>query len=1237
MDKIAAGRPSREMHGRLVLSQTGWLLLEVPNAIMRGIFATLREPGIELPSYEGRINAHISVMTPEDVAVCGGPARITERGQTFAYTLGQLDTFTPRTPGISRVWVVQAHSPSLGQLRKSYGLSAQPEFPFHLTVAQRKVNVLGSNDVTKGGPAVTSVKAFFAQFDAGNSDNGLFKVSEFFADESRKRDAGGASQADGDALPGCQDVQCAAGTGESPRRELSVVPAASQGITGASIPTLRDALSCGEEKAAALACAAACDPRGTGYNDQYNLVFDHLVFDELIKDAAVGIPDRRYYGDPAKIQEGSLQSLVVQKHLAERAGQHYDVRMGDPQGLYSWAARHPLPGPGQKRLIVQQPMHAYKYKDFEGIIPKGQYGAGKVSKQEEGELLFTSVTPEMIHFTTAHRKHPERFVLFKPQGWGEKDWMLMNVTPTKPVPYAKTRYSRVPADRVEQLFQQMRDGDTVEAKVDGASTLVKILKDGVELLSYRTSKETGRPILQTERVFHGRPKRSIPADLVGTVLKGELYGLRRDDAADKGELVGTDSADTGSNATATGTTATSGTADQPGRVDAGDGSVGTAARTARGRRSVIDPQELGGILNATVANAIRAQRERGIDLKTLVYDIQQLGNEQIDSSSVPRAERRKMIERVLGVLDPEQKHFHISQAATTPEEAAKLWADIQAGTHPLTREGIVYHPAQGRPSKAKLLEDADVHVRDVFPGEGKYQGTGAGGFAYSLDPDGPVVGRVGTGFTDETRREMLQDPSSWVGRVARIHSQQQLPSGAYRAPAFLALHESYPMKTADDNLTILRNASQLMGSRGRALHYGRPEPQDRDYDRVIFTDDTDEQARYKTLLEQVIAGGNYARRERPGGFLTATSPAEDISVYPATKREQILRAWALQEAGMSKDDAWAQIENVITPKVAAAKHIPTIAVDLDGTLATHFDKYDPNIIPAPRPGARKVMQDWREQGYRLIIFTVRGSKKLVADWLEEHDIPYDYINENPNQPHDASNKLLADVYVDDRGVDGSVSWTTIGEVVDTRLSKKASLVQRLIKESQQQMVSLKQTIAVAARQARKPVSDAQADAGNYKKGHVVVHGLNVTIETKAGERRRPEWPPLKTHYGYIRGTTDKDEDHMDVFLGPDPDVELVYVVDQVKPDSGRFDEHKSLLGFRSLREAKDAYLANYEEGWQGLGNITPMTIQQFKQWLQTGDLKKPVGKQAVIVKTATCNIIVQPVGDCVQLIAQTQC
>lgn len=154
--------------------------------------------------------------------------------------------------------------------------------------------------------------------------------------------------------------------------------------------------------------------------------------------------------------------------------------------------------------------------------------------------------------------------------------------------------------------------------------------------------------------------------------------------------------------------------------------------------------------------------------------------------------------------------------------------------------------------------------------------------------------------------------------------------------------------------------------------------------------------------------------------------------------------------------------------------------------------------------------------------------------------------------------------------------------------------------------------AAAAEAAISPLNDipeptqAQKEAGNYTKGHVRLHGMDISIENPAGTKRDPKWKKLKHHYGYIRRTEGADGDHVDVFLGPrseDADAP-VFVVDQVNAD-GSFDEHKVMLGFDDEASARAGYLANYSKGWQGLSAIKQMSTAEFKAWLKDGNTKKP--------------------------------
>lgn len=169
---------------------------------------------------------------------------------------------------------------------------------------------------------------------------------------------------------------------------------------------------------------------------------------------------------------------------------------------------------------------------------------------------------------------------------------------------------------------------------------------------------------------------------------------------------------------------------------------------------------------------------------------------------------------------------------------------------------------------------------------------------------------------------------------------------------------------------------------------------------------------------------------------------------------------------------------------------------------------------------------------------------------------------------------------------------------------------------------LRERISTAASETEKP-SEAQKEAGNYKKGKVTIAGLPITIENALGSERSGkskdgvEWSvTMPAHYGYIRRTeSEADGDHVDVFIGPDPESEIVFVIDQLTP-GGRFDEHKCMLGYVNATDAKEGYLAAYSEGWTGFGSITPMTLEKFKDWIEHGDTSKPLAKQAASLSQA---------------------
>jgi N12 class adenine-specific DNA methylase len=148
-------------------------------------------------------------------------------------------------------------------------------------------------------------------------------------------------------------------------------------------------------------------------------------------------------------------------------------------------------------------------------------------------------------------------------------------------------------------------------------------------------------------------------------------------------------------------------------------------------------------------------------------------------------------------------------------------------------------------------------------------------------------------------------------------------------------------------------------------------------------------------------------------------------------------------------------------------------------------------------------------------------------------------------------------------------------------------------------------------------TDGQKGAGNYQVGHPspkLLHGLPISIENPKGSIRsgvdkngKPWKIELKHHYGYVLGTKGRYKDHFDVIIGDHPLSSKAFVVDQIDPDTGKYDEGKGVIGVLSEDEARQTYLANYEPGWQGLGAITEMPVSEFKTWVKDKEkTTKPV-------------------------------
>lgn len=209
--------------------------------------------------------------------------------------------------------------------------------------------------------------------------------------------------------------------------------------------------------------------------------------------------------------------------------------------------------------------------------------------------------------------------------------------------------------------------------------------------------------------------------------------------------------------------------------------------------------------------------------------------------------------------------------------------------------------------------------------------------------------------------------------------------------------------------------------------------------------------------------------------------------------------------------------------------------------------------------------------------------------------------------------------------------TALGDATRLNQTVDFSSYTRVGEGTQQNPVVVQQPtdIHAAGQLANTNATDGQKDAENHAMGHVVVGadpvtgkgGLPISIQNPAGSERTgvaPDGTPWSVQVpydrGYIKRTTGADGGKIDVFLGPnahEAPQHPVFVIDQIDPATGKFDEHKAMIGFPTLEAAQLAYGEGFSDGSgpARAGAFTPMGWQQFTRWAKGGQTKAAVAYQ----------------------------
>lgn len=201
----------------------------------------------------------------------------------------------------------------------------------------------------------------------------------------------------------------------------------------------------------------------------------------------------------------------------------------------------------------------------------------------------------------------------------------------------------------------------------------------------------------------------------------------------------------------------------------------------------VPPTTVTSILNSNVSKSLALQESQQLKTVTALIDLITFDGKSGRSMSYEK--KREILEDIA----KKHKDFFVPPIARTYEEKTKLLNEIISGEHPLTCEGIIEHDLKekGMPfTKAKVTNDHDVFVRKIFKEEETKPGRApmAGGFWYSWDMDGPIVGKVGTGFSHILKSKLLSQPEKYIGRVAKVKAVDISKNKALIKPSFVDWH-----------------------------------------------------------------------------------------------------------------------------------------------------------------------------------------------------------------------------------------------------------------------------------------------------------------------------------------------------------------------------------------------------------------------------------------------------------------
>ena len=434
---------------------------------------------------------------------------------------------------------------------------------------------------------------------------------------------------------------------------------------------------------------------------------------------AKGLPDRRIKKAFPTVRDKMFR-YVIQEHLADKAGKHFDFRISDGDTAYSWATKKGLPTTGNKHLFIRQPDHTPKYMSFQGVIKDG-YGKGKVSIRDYGAIHVLTSRPEAIKFNIYMGSKTNQYTLIST---GADNWLCINVTPTS------ENRPLIPLKKPKALSKSINDIDFKDTskilmpKIDGSASVFLLKKDKpVEVFSYRKSKR-GPELINRTYKYPDLYNKLVPSELDGTVIWGESFVT---DSSNKS----------------------------------------------------IPHRESVGLLNSGVSKALAVIKDKGYKFDNVIFNVDKFKNKKVNL--LPYSEKLTILKKVHKYI-PSLKLPEM--AVTSREKRRMYEAIKDKRYPTTSEGYVEWDITSFIPTKAKIKEDTELYVQDFEEGKGNIAGSlGKIIGTPDREGYGPKT-RVGGGFTNAERSSIWENREKYKGLPIKIEYQEKLPNGKYRMPIF---------------------------------------------------------------------------------------------------------------------------------------------------------------------------------------------------------------------------------------------------------------------------------------------------------------------------------------------------------------------------------------------------------------------------------------------------------------------